>query len=416
MRGLAHSVRNAELSNRIRGYQTVLVVSLLWFMVQFLRFVFPPLFGTFQDMYGVSNTETGALFTLLMLGYSAVQFPAGWVADRVTERSVLTAGPIFYAIAALFVFAAPTYAFITLAAVLIGLGTGPHKTVAIPYLSDVYPERTGFSLGIMDTIGQMGGMIAPIVVVTVIGSPFSWRIIFLIGACVSILLSILFFVTAQRLNTTEASGEPRTNDSDDGSEEQAEGAEKSGTPDSYVEVFYEPRVVLFLAVTMLFTFSWNGLSAFFPLYLAEQKAISPDTVGLLYSLLFVMSVSQTATGIASDTFHRLDLAVALFVVMAVSILGLLFANSIWIIFVITLFLGLGFHGFRPVRDSYLVDILPSSLGSGSLGIVRTGMTLVGAVSPVALGFISDISGFTYAFGLLVVTLSIGAVLLAVLRW
>lgn len=37
-------------------YRLVVSVSLLWFVVQFLRYVFPPLFGTFQSVYGVSNT------------------------------------------------------------------------------------------------------------------------------------------------------------------------------------------------------------------------------------------------------------------------------------------------------------------------------------------------------------------------
>lgn len=64
---------------------------------------------------------------------------------------------------------------------------------------------------------------------------------------------------------------------------------------------------------------------------------------------------------------------------------------------LVLLMGLGFHGFRPVRDSYLMELIPSSIGGGTLGIVRTFMTTIGALAPAAVGYLSELTDLTHAF-------------------
>lgn len=417
-----------SVSRFLRTYDLVFLVAFLWFMVQFLRFIFPPLFATFQSVYGVSNTQTGLLFTLLMFGYSAMQFPGGWLADRFHEVSVMVGGALLFALAAFFAGLAPTFVLIMLAAVGIGVGTGIHKTVAISYLSRVYPERTGLSLGIMDTIGQFGGMLAPIVVVALLASVLPWESVFFIGAAVSVVLAAALFYRAHPNKGYERRDQQSAVDQTAADGTDVEAVDASDSPDtaetvgetedddhSYLAIFADRKLLLFLMVTMLFTFSWNGLSAFFPLFLADEKGLSPSTAGVAYSLLFAASVSQTVTGGASDTIGKLAISVLLFGVMIGGLIALLITNSVLAILGLTVVTGIGFHGFRPVRDSYLMDLIPSSIGGGTLGIVRTGMTAIGGVAPLAIGFLSDVFGYTVAFGVIVCALASGCVLILVLR-
>lgn len=454
----------------VRTYDLVLLIALLWFMVQFLRFVFPPLFGTFQDLYGVSNTQTGLLFTLLMVGYSAMQFPGGLLSDRFHEVTVIVSGAGLFTAAAIFTFVAPTFGLITLAAVGIGLGTGVHKTVAIAYLSRVYPERTGLSLGIMDTVGQFGGMLAPIAVVAVLARGLPGRTVFLLGAAASAVLAVALYLRANPRAVDESRQEPTTEEATDGgstdngatnggsptagstdSESTDDGATAGGstieettdrgasdTADtdrsavdsdeddptteshsdeshSYVTIFTDRKLVLFLCVTVLFTFSWNGLSAFFPLFLADAKGLSPSTAGIAYSLLFAASVSQTVTGGASDRVGKLAISLTLFGVMIAGLLALLVVDSVALILGLTVLTGIGFHGFRPVRDSYLMDLIPPSIGGGTLGIVRTFMTAIGGAAPLVIGLLSDLYGYTVAFGLIGCALAVGGLFIVVLR-
>ncbi|MEA1932749.1 MAG: MFS transporter [Euryarchaeota archaeon] len=413
----------AAARRAIRTYDLVFLIALLWFMVQFLRFVFPPLFGTFQELYGVSNTQTGLLFTLLMFGYSAMQFPGGLLSDRFHEVTVIVSGAGLFTAAALFTFVAPTFGLITLAAVGIGLGTGVHKTVAIAYLSRVYPERTGLSLGIMDTVGQFGGMLAPIAVVAVLGWGLPGRTVFLLGAGASAVLAVLLYLRAkphanggpqQESVTVEATNGGSTDATE---ETDLDHSEDGPTVDShsYVTIFTDRKLVLFLCVTVLFTFSWNGLSAFFPLFLADAKGLSSGTAGIAYSLLFAASVSQTVTGGASDRVGKLAISLSLFGVMIAGLLALLVVDSVAAILCLTVLTGIGFHGFRPVRDSYLMDLIPDSIGGGTLGIVRTFMTAIGGAAPAVIGLLSDLFGYTVAFGLIGCALAVGGLFIAVLR-
>lgn len=420
MQSLRGNLTRSSIGSFLRAFDLVFLVAFIWFMVQFLRYVFPPLFGTFQATYGVSNTGTGVLFTLLMLGYSAMQFPAGWLADRLDEVTVILGGIGLFSAAAVFAFFAPTFALLTIAAVGIGVGTGVHKTVAIPFLSRTYPDRPGLALGVMDTIGQFGGMIAPIIVVALLASVLPWGSVFLLGAAVSVALGFALYRSARR-GTDD--GHQSNGESDDGNTEGANDAvgnphsESDGGQEavSYVRIFADRKLLVFLAITVAFTFSWNGLSAFFPLFLADEKGLSPGVAGFAYSLLFAASVSQTVTGGMSDRLGRLNISLALFAVMVVGLLTLLLVDSVLLILLLTLVTGVGFHGFRPVRDSYLMVLIPDSIGGGTLGIVRTIMTVVGALAPAAIGVLSDQLGYVVAFGSIVATLTVGGLLIILLR-
>ena len=390
----------------IRVYDIVAIVSLLWFMVQFLRFVFPPLFETFQTTYGVSNTETGLLFTSLMIAYACMQFPAGVLGDRIGEPRVIIGGALLFTCAAALVATGQTFLFILAGAVLIGLGTGPHKTVAIPLLSKRYADRTGLALGVMDTVGQFGGMTAPLVVVAML-TFFVWQSVFVLGALVSLVLCWLFYVTVR------SDDELRT---DGVSVDDQSATDSDGTAAiTYRSVFSDLRLIAFVVVAMVFTFSWNAVSAFFPLYLTAEKGLSSGVASTLYSVLFVASVSQTATGDISDRRDSLSVALGLFVLMIVAVLSLLVVTSTVVLALVTLLAGIGFHGFRPVRDSYLMDLIPEEIGSSTFGIIRTFMTGIGALSPAIVGYISDIAGFVVAFSIIGGILLFGGTVLAFLR-
>lgn len=377
-----------RVTKAIRTYDLVILVSLLWFMVQFLRFVFPPLFETFQELYGVTNTQTGILFTAMMLAYASVQFPAGVLGDRIGRPVVILTGAVVFSGAALLAAFSPSFLVVLLAAVLIGLATGPHKAVAIPLLSNQYPDRTGRALGAMDTIGQFGGMTAPLAVVVFLGIAF-WQGVFVLGAAFSLVFSALFYLRVRGDESLHIRESPTETDAEDDAGET-----------SYVSVFADRDLLVFMLVTMLFTFAWNGLSSFFPLFLATEKGISSGNAGALYSLLFAASISQAVTGDLSDQVGRLRVGVLLFGAMFVGVVSLLFVGSLPALAAITLLIGVGFHGFRPVRDSYLMDVIPDNIGGGTLGVVRTGMTTIGALAPAIIGLLSDTAGFETAFAVI----------------
>lgn len=416
---------------RLARFDVLVLTSLLWFLAKFLRYAFPPLFGSLQDAYGVSNATLGTAFTGFMLAYAAMQFPAGLLADRFGSTRVIIGGALVAIGAAVAVVVDSPFVVLVLAMVVMGAGTGVHKTVAVELLSRTYPARTGRALGIFDTFGTFGGVVAPAAVVLFAGLPgvlgAGWRTLFLVAAGFGVAATALFAV---RTPTRLASDAEQRHEADTGERHGADGeASESNDPSAtdgrlladlrgYAALFRDRRFAAFVAVTILFSFTYNGLVAFLPLYLTAEANLTEATAGALYSALFAVSLVQMVSGEASDRLGQLPVIVAALSLSTASLLALLTLSGVagaLGIGAVVVSLGLGSHAFRPVRGAYLMSIVPDSMAGGGFGAVRALLMGAGAIAPAIVGFLSEAADFRVAFGLLAGTLT-AATALAALLW
>lgn len=394
---------------RLRGlgrFDALVLTALIWFLAKFVRYAFPPLFEPLQTAYGVSNTAVGAAFTAFMVVYALLQFPSGLLADRLGSVTVIAAGALLAAAGAFAVALEPPFALLVAAMVVIGAGTGAHKTVAIRLLSRAYPARTGRALGVLDTIGTFGGVAAPAAVVAVASAPFlepGWRTLFLAAGVAGVALAAAFLRRVpERL--PDAGG--------------AAGESDGGVAlRQYLAVFAAPRFAAFVVATLAFSFAYNGAVAFVPLYLSQEAGLSSATASGLYSLLFALSVVQLATGEVGDRVGALPVIVAALGVATVGLVSLVAltpTGNLPALAGTVVAFGIGSHGFRPVRGSFLISSFPDSIAGGSLGVVRTLLMAAGAVSPVTVGYLSETVGFRPAFWLLAGSVAAATAICAVL--
>lgn len=390
------------------GYYDLLVLTAaLWFFGKFIRYAFPPLFEPLQATYGVSNAAVGAAFSGFMLLYAAIQFPAGALADRLGSVAVIVTGGAVAVLGAAILIIEAGFGVVVLAMVIIGAGTGVHKTVSIGLLARRYGGETGRVLGAFDTAGTYGGVGAPLVVTALLTTPVlaapvpgaSWRALFAYTAIGGAVLVAVFAIRAA--------------DPDTGAQ-----AERAGWR-RYIRLLTRPRLGTFVVVTICFGFTYNGVIAFLPLYLSETVGLGATQASLLYSLLFAVSLVQLVTGEVSDRTGRLPVIVGTLSVGVLSLGGLLVASATSVAVVVAgvgvAGFGIGAHGFRPVRGAYLTEVIPESVAGGGLGAVRTLLMGAGAVSPTVVGLFADAAGFWAAFLFLAGTMAAGA-LLAVVLW
>ena len=422
-------------------FDVLALTAAIWFLGKFLRYAFPPLFEPFQATYGVSNAEVGAAFTGFMLVYAAMQFPSGALADRLGSVRVVVAGAALAAVGALAVAvgsvagAAAGFGVLVATMLVMGGGTGAHKTVAIRLLARVYPARTGRALGAFDTVGTFGGVVAPIAVVAFTTGLLSglpgdpWRWLFFSAGLVGVALAVAFLrrvpgrLEAEHVEAAPDGAEAADADSGDAVADERSVGEKTGSNPGfrrYVTLFSDLRLAAFVAVTLLFSFAYNGLVAFLPLYLTREAGLAAATAGGLYSLLFLVSFVQLFSGEASDRAGQLPVIVAALSLATVGVLALVLlpiggtpGGALGVAVAVAVG-GLGMHGFRPVRGSYLMLVLPDDIAGGALGVVRTGLMGAGAVAPVIIGIISDGVGFSPAFGLLAAAMATAATIAAAL--
>lgn len=367
------------------------VTAAIWFLAKLLRYAFPALFPTFTREFGASNAALGGAFTAMMAVYSLMQFPSGALADRLGAVRIVAGGGAVAAAGALVVAVPAPFALLLVGMVLVGLGTGAHKTVSITLLARLYPERTGRALGVFDTAGTMGGVVAPPAVVAA-AALAGWRPLFLGIAALGVGLSGAALAVVPRRDRPDTD-------------------EATVALQPYIGLFGDPRFALFAGVTFCFGFAYTGVTAFLPLYL-DSLGVAPGTASLLYSLLFAASFAQVLTGAAADRVGRLPLALAVLATAAVALAALvaLGAASPAVLAAAVVAFGVGAHGFRPVRGAYLSGIVPDDVSGGGIGLVRTLLMGVGAAAPAVVGLVADATGFGAAFRLLVVSMALAALL------
>ena len=395
--------------SRVARLDVFALAAALWFLGKLVRYAFPPLFEPLQASYGVSNAAVGAAFTGFMLVYAAMQFPSGLLADRFGSVRVIVSGAVLATVGAFVVAAsalspalAGSFLLLVVAMAILGGGTGAHKTVAVRLLSRVYPARTGRVLGAFDTFGTFGGVVAPIAVVVFVVDP-GWRALFFLFGIAGLVLAGMFSLRIPRRYPEET--RPVAMNRSGG-----EAAETVGLAD-YAGLFRDRRFAAFVGVTLLFSFAYNGTVAFLPLYLVREAGLEPAIAGVIYSALFLASLSQLVSGDASDRVGQLPVITAALGLAAIALSSLLFLSGSLALGVAVIALGIGAHGFRPVRGAYLMRTLPESVAGGGFGVVRTMLMGAGAIAPAIVGVLSDVSGFRVAFGLLAVAL-MGAVAIA----
>ena len=387
-------------------FDAIVLTSALWFLGKFVRFSFPPLFERIAGVYEVSTAVLGTAFSGLLLVYAALQFPSGLLADRFSSVTVIGAGASVAAVGALLLTFDAPLAVLFGAMLTVGAGTGTLKTVGVRLLSRTYPDQTGRALGVFDTFGAVGGVAAPAVVVVFADLPgvvgAGWRTAFLLAGVVGVGVTAAFVARVPaRLPDAAAEG--------DG----------GGVPyRAYAALFREWRFSAFVAVTILFSFAYNAVVAFLPLYLTREAGLASETASLLFSALFAVSLVQLLTGEVSDRTGTLPVIAATLGLAAVglgSVVVLTGTAGPLALGAAVVCLGLGSHGYRPVRGAYLMSAIPSSVAGGSLGAVRTLLMIAGASSPAIVGVVSETAGFRTAFWLLTAVLAV-ATGLSVVLW
>jgi len=103
-----------------------------------------PLLPFIRNDFSLSYTEIGGLLFAYNIAYGVSQLPAGWVADRIGPRIMLTVGVAGVAFAGLLIGLSPTYVMLVLFLVLLGIAGGGYHPAAAPLVSaSVMPENRG---------------------------------------------------------------------------------------------------------------------------------------------------------------------------------------------------------------------------------------------------------------------------------
>lgn len=366
------SVRQSVGALRGEGRGRILVaIASGWGLLVGTRMTYPVLLPYFRAEYGLSLSVAGLLVTILWLGSAIGQLPGGILADRYSERRVLTAGLAVVAVALTAVVLAPDPAVVFLATGLVGIGLSLYPIARITVLSSIYPDSVGRALGVTMATGDVGQTVLP-PAIGLVAAGVAWQLG--LGALVPVFLVLAAVVWVVVPDSGTDSGR------DGISAELAQ------------DVFAALRTRTMALVTVVLFFYilvWQSFTGFYPTYLVEVKGFSESVAGAVFALFFGFGV--VVKPIAGSAYDRFGMRTSLLAVLIGPVAGLAalpFLEGFWPIVALTALVST-MLGSGAITQSYLADAIPEDIRGTGLGVVRTTAASLGALGPVAFGSLAD---------------------------
>lgn len=376
--------------------RSLVVIASGWALLLGGRMVYPVLLPYFRTEFDLTLTVAGLLVTVLWLGSALGQLPGGMLADRRSERHVLTAGVIVVAGALTLVAAAPTPLFLFVATGLVGLGQSLYPIARITILSDIYPDRIGSALGVTMATGDLGQTVFP-PVAGVLAAAIAWQAGLWFLVPLLLLVAVVLWVVLPEQPPTPS------------------GVDTVSTENlGHVVAELRRANLLFVAfILFLYILIWQSFTGLYPTYLVDEKGLSSSTAGLLFSVFFAFGV--VVKPVAGAAYDRIGMRRSLVLVLVGPAAGLAavpLVEGFWSLSIITALVS-SMLGTGAITQSFLSDTIPDDVEGTGLGIVRTTSATFGAAGPVLFGGIADRGYFNEGYVLLAALLVV--VILLTLR-
>jgi len=354
---------------------------------------------------GFSNTHLGFIFSAFALAYSCFMIPGGWHSDRIGSRKGLLLYGSLWAIATIATGVVGSLYALVAARFFVGVGEAPIYPTAARMIAHVIPEdRRGAAQGVMHATGRIANALAPLIVTGLIVA-FSWRLTFIILGAIT-----LVYMAAMYIGLNEA----KRHDASAGDAVVA--AAPVRTPIDWPDMIRRvwPATAACFCHGWVLWFFLNWIPTFF-----SQRYGMKLSHNAIFSTLVLLggSLGTAAGGMMTDwrlkrTGNRLrarrEVIVFGFLSSIVCLIPLLLTRDITIS---SLCLGLAFF-CSELADSPLWVVgteVSREHSATSSACTFTGMALAGAVSPIVVGLLLDVSHgrWVVAFAASIVVLLLG---------
>jgi predicted MFS family arabinose efflux permease len=365
-------------------------------LVNLARVIFAPLLQEFIVVFSIGEGTAGLIATLAWLGSAALRLPTGWVLTRVPRHHVILATGGILTGAAAFISGATSVVMVGAGALLMGLASGAYFVAANPLVSELYPDRVGWAIGVHGMSSQIAAVAAAPFVTLILVLFVDWRVVFVCISVVAALATVALFVAARSTPLPDAGRD----DTD------VIGAVRS-----------EWRIVLVgVAIVGTTGFVWQGLFNFYELYMGT-KGLDTATARNLLTVVFAAGVPAFfVSGRLADRLPRVPYLLSIIGSFAGSLLLLTLARGFGAILALTAVIGYVIHSLFPAIDTYLLDALPDNSRASAYAWYSAAMMSVQATGSSVVGTLRE-SGLAYdlIFTRLALVLGVVVVGLAVLQ-
>lgn len=344
------------------------------FLVNLARVVFAPLVQPVAADFAVTPAALGVVATAAWLGSAAPRLPTGYLLTRVPRHTVVAATGLLLVGTSAGTAFAPSLPWLTVGAFLMGISSGAYFIAANPLVTELFPSRVGWALGVHGMASQIAAVGAPLAVSAVL-LVSGWRATFLLLSALAFVTTVVLVVAARRTELPDAGAKDRS----------LLAAARAQWP----------IILTGIVIVGSSGFLWNGLFNLYGPYLAAEKGIDEATGRTLLSVLFAAGVPAfLLAGELADRVRNVPLLLAIIIGFAASVFALTFAESLLAVVAVSIVVGVVIHALFPVIDTYMLASIPDENRASAYALFSSGMMTAQAFGSGGVGWLVA-SGVSY---------------------
>lgn len=364
-----------------------------WVFVYADRAVLSPLYRTFGRIYHVGPQELGLIATAFFLTYTAVQIPAGRLADRLSARLLLGIGYIGFGLLTLLTGFAPSFAALLVITALAGLAQGVYYPTQFAVTARRIPENERPAMNAVITSGMGIGIAVGYLLAALLGQ-VAWQVpVWILGAG-TIALGVVLTLAAPPGVSHRAPVD----------------SSRRGIPG---------RLWFLLLLNFCSLYGFFFLLAWLPYYLHSATPLRGGLLGLAASWPMLVAVPATILigrrAMGDGRIRRMRLLLVLAAV-SFAVLPMAGADLLPVLLLLTLYGMSGKLVIDPLILSEVADDLEPGQYGQAFGLLNFVGMLASVAAPALTGLLVEWTGsFTPAFAAATGFLVIGLGLTAGLR-
>ncbi|WP_367253251.1 MFS transporter [Pseudomonas sp. stari2] len=373
-------------------WKMVWLLAVLFGIVGLDRLIVVYLFPILIPELGLSNTQAGAIASVLALTWALSTYFLGGLSDRHGRKKVLVYSGIFFSLMTWMTGVAKSFTGMLVVRGLLGVGEGGVFSASVATLAEIStPKRRGLNMGIHQAFFPLLGIGLGPIIATQLSLYMPWEWVFFLlgipGLILTVMLAKLMREPSKSLPGAEA---------------------VESTP--LRSVFGFRNIWVTTIIGSLFQTGLFVFSTFVALYLTQVVGLSLSTTGLIVSGWgFGGFIGMIAVPALSDRWGRKSVLVACATMYGVLMLAFALSHAGPVVMFSILFAA-GIFGFG-IAPLFLAVIpsesVPSNMTGSAVGVPTGVSELIGGVlMPVIAGGLADL------YGLSVPMMVVGAVSLA----
>lgn len=365
-----------------RSSETMLITSLMagYSMVYMNKSIISTAIIPIASQFHFSSGQTGLMMSLFFLGYSLMQIPSGWLADRFGSKRVLMASLFIIACFSYLFGIANGLLFFIVVRFCAGVGHGGYPPSCSKAIAENFPkERRTFVQSLILSTSGIGGILAFTLGAQLVD--MNWHYAY-------IAMGTLFLVALLFVWRFVPKGQ-------DGNRKASDQTEKT----SFLAMLKNRNVfVLFLAMLLLNVLLYGNMS-WLPSYITSTFNLSISQAGMILAINAVFQTIATifAGQLLSKLFLHKEKRVILIATLMVAALlvGFVLSSNLYISVVLLLLISMISVTAFTAIFTWPHKIMDANIIGSSIGIINTGGTLGGFLAPMVIGFLVQAAGGSF---------------------